>query len=89
MEQIERIKGMERLFDFASNAIKELPMNDEQYQKIEQAIEVLASYYSSDEWKHDYADDEAGRLPKKLKRGVLSEDGIWNLLSNWKALNSK
>lgn len=89
MKQIERISGMERLFDFASNAIKQHPMEKKLYQKTKQIIEVLASYYESDDWKQDYADDEAGRLPEDLKRGVLSEDGIWNLLSDWKALNSK
>jgi hypothetical protein len=56
---------------------------------LEEAIEILSAYYGSNDWKQDYADDEAGRLPKDLKRGVLSEDGIWNLLSDWNALNSK
>ncbi len=40
----------------------------------------LSAYYSSDAWKRDFATDEAGLLPKDLKRGVLSEDGIYNLL---------
>ena len=80
---------MERLFDFALKAIKELSMNNEQPHELEEAIEILSAYYGSNDWKQDYADDEAGRLPKELKRGVLSEDGIWNLLSDWKALNSK
>ena len=80
---------MERLFDFALQAIKELSMNNEHRQKLEETIEILSAYYGSNDWKQDYADDEAGRLPKDLKRGVLSEDGIWNLLSDWKALNSK
>ena len=46
------------------------------------AVELgkLSAYYSSDAWKRDYAADEAGLLPKDLKRGVLSEDGIYNLL---------
>ena len=26
--------------------------------------------------------DEKGELPTDLKRGVLSEDGLWNLLTN-------
>jgi hypothetical protein len=30
----------------------------------------------------DYQADEKGELPSDLKRGVLSEDGLWNLLSN-------
>ena len=36
----------------------------------------------------DLADDEAGRLPKGLKRGVLSEDGIYNLLERYRELGS-
>ena len=36
--------------------------------------------YSSDAWKRDFAADEAGLLPKNLKRGVLFEDGINDLL---------
>ena len=43
-------------------------------------LRQLSDYYSSPEWKRDYAADEAGLLPNDLKRGVLSEDGIYNLL---------
>ena len=41
----------------------------------------LSDYYSSQAWKRDYAADEAGLFPKDLKRGVLSEDGIYDLLN--------
>lgn len=41
----------------------------------------LSDYYSSPAWKRDYAADEAGLFPKDLKRGVLSEDGIYDLLN--------
>ena len=68
MEQIKRIRSMERLFDFALKAIKELSMNNEHRQKLEEAIEILSAYYGSNDWKQDYADDEAGRLPKDFKR---------------------
>lgn len=83
LEQIERIRQMEQWFDFALGAIKETSIKQNIYPKIQKAIEHLADYYGSDEWKQDYADDEAGLLPKDLKRGVLSEDGIWNLLHDW------
>ena len=33
--------------------------------------------------------DEEGRFPKELKRGVLSEDGIWNLLERNKELTHR
>ena len=80
MNQIERIEYMERLFDFVIEARKEQHTNQEKSARIQEALRILAEYYGSDEWKQDFADDEAGRLPKDLKRGVLSEDGIWNLL---------
>ncbi len=43
-------------------------------------LKALSEYYSSDTWIRDFAADEAGLLPKDLKRGVLSEDGIYALL---------
>ena len=86
MVQLERIRYMERLFDFALEAMKESPMSHDKYAKVKEAITTLSAYYGSDEWRKDYADDEAGLLPKDLKRGVLSEDGIWNLLSDWEEL---
>ena len=88
MEQLERIRYMERLFDFALEAMKESPMSHDKYAMVKEAITTLSAYYGSDEWRKDYADDEAGFLPKNLKRGVLSEDGIWNLLSDWDALEN-
>ena len=89
MEQIERIRCMEQLFDFVSESIMELPSTLDKYKKIQEAIATLSDYYSNNEWKQDYADDEAGLLPKDLKRGVLSEDGIWNLLSDWRELEER
>lgn len=81
MTQIERIRHMEELYDLATEAMKEQPMSASTYAKVQEAMAALAAYYGSDEWKQDFADDEAGLLPKDLKRGVLSEDGLWNLLA--------
>ena len=78
MQQIERIQYMEQLLDFVLKARKE----QDKQERIQEAIRILSEYYGSDEWKQDFTDDEAGRLPKDLKRGVLSEDGIWNVLSS-------
>ena len=46
-----------------------------------EVLRRLSDYYSSPAWKRDYAADEAGLFPKDLKRGVLSEDGIYDLLN--------
>ena len=57
-------------------------------EELNEDIAILDKYYGSEQWKQDLADDEAGRFPEGLKRGILSEDGIWNLLSDYRELNN-
>lgn len=87
MDQIERIRQMELQFDRTLQAVKELSTAIDKYAEVQEAIRELKTYYASEEWRQDYADDEGGRLPKDLKRGVLSEDGIWNMLSDAHEVN--
>jgi hypothetical protein len=87
MEQIERIKQMELYLDRASSAVMQLSAALDNYIDVQESISALDEYYSSDDWKQDYADDEAGLLPPNLRRGVLSEDAVWNLLSDIKEMN--
>ncbi|WP_196231532.1 GNAT family N-acetyltransferase [Ruminococcus flavefaciens] len=72
-EQIKRITYYEELMDTA----EKLPKGSVQCQK---ALAELEKYYTGSAWKRDLAADEAGLLPAELKRGVLSEDGIYDLL---------
>ena len=59
---------MEQLFDFVWEVMKESPIPTDTYAKAKEAITTLSAYYGSDEWKQDYADDEAGLLPKYSSR---------------------
>lgn len=81
MEQIERIKHMEDILDRSKQVIYELEEALEKYKNICKEIQELETYYESDTWRADFEDDEAGKIPKDLKRGVLSEDAVYNLLS--------
>jgi len=82
--QIERIKWMEQRFNHALAAIKEASAVS--LKAIKEDVAELSKYYGSELWKLDLAADEAGKLPPDLKRGVLSEDGIWNLLSEYREI---
>ena len=79
--QLERIKRMEQCFDKALAAMKD--GSADSLKAIEEDVAELSKYYDSELWKLDFAADEAGQLPPDLKRGVLSEDGIWNLLTEY------
>ena len=76
----ERITQMEQRLDRATAAVEALEAAIEQYKATSDDLTVLDTYLGSPEWHADRDDDEAGRLPKDLRRGVLSEDAIWNLL---------
>lgn len=89
MEQIERIKKMEEYLNRASQVVMKLSAALDEYAEVQEALRELEFYYSSEEWKQDFADDEAGRLPKDLKRGVLGEDSIWNVLEDSRDLDAR
>ncbi len=88
-EQLQRIRKMERHLVRASAALKRLSAAIDKYEEAKEDFAALSNYYGSNDWKQDFADDEAGRLPKNLKRGVLSEDGIWNLLEAYRELKER
>ena len=81
MKQIERIAQMERYLDESEQAVKALSDALEQFEAAQPALKKLSDYYGSTLWMKDYEADEAGKLPQDLKRGVLSEDAVYDLLS--------
>ena len=83
MTQIQRIKHMERQLDKLLAALHTMNEALSGVAKARDAAQALSNYYGSAEWRRDLADDEAGRLPENLKRGVLSEDAIWNALQEY------
>lgn len=83
---IERIKAMEQRFDSALKAAAELDEAIERFKDSAKDVEALIDYYESDAWRGDFEADAEGRFPATLKRGVLSEDGIYNLLTDYQRL---
>ena len=79
-ERIMRIREMEARLDRAVSGLKETEKALDGYERVREDLRVLADYYGSPLWKEDFSADEAGMLPHDLKRGVLSEDGIYNVL---------
>ena len=85
-KQLARIRQMERRYRAVTAAMKRLNAALDKWEAVQDDIAALSEYYSSQEWRKDFEDDEAGLLPEDLKRGVLSEDGLWNLLDSCKDL---
>lgn len=89
MTRIERITHMEGLLDKSAEVIARLEQALEDFAALQPDIAELEAYYTSPQWRKDFEADEAGKLPKDLKRGVLSEDGIYDLLSDYQCLKDQ
>lgn len=82
----QHIYQMESLLNKATKRLDALEKMISDYEKFQSEIQKLEEYYTSQQWKDDFAMDEAGEFPEKLRRGVLSEDGIYNFLERNKEM---
>lgn len=71
----DRVCRMEKTMERVEEALK----TGVRYDGYEPDLDALKTYYSG-EWKKDFEMDEEGCFPEDMKRGVLSEDGLYDLL---------
>lgn len=86
MDQIKRIIHMEAILNEAGAAVAALEAALDRYDAVRERLAELEAYYGGGEWMRDFEDDSAGKLPKDLRRGVLSEDAVYDLLTDRNAL---
>lgn len=78
---ISRITKMEKLFDDLKFSFEKSKEEFYKNKNLQRKLKVLTNYYENGKWLKDYQLDEENLLPKTLKRGILSQDGIYNFLS--------
>ena len=84
----DRIAHYEEIMDRIIRVVKLDGITPGVYESVLPGLKELEDYYTSPEWQEDYAADEAGLLPEGLKRGVLSQDGISDLLDRFRDLKT-
>lgn len=89
MKRTERIEMMEQALGASSAAVKKLSEAMDEYERAQKAIKSLFDYYGSVLWMQDYEADEAGKLPEDLPRGVLSEDAVYDLITEHRELMAR
>lgn len=82
----QHIYQMEAILDTAQQKMDALEQRIADFKEYQAKIQELEAYYTSQQWKDDFAMDEEGKFPKRLKKGVLSEDGIYNMLERNKEI---
>ena len=76
---IKRISEMEASMERVNKVVTVIREHLNRLGNLSSDIEKLQDYYEN-EWREDFEADERGELPKDLKRGVLSEDALFDLL---------
>ena len=80
MKREDRIAYYEGLFDESTKAVNDFEEALETFKAAQNNLKKLDKYLSGKQWMSDFEAAENGKIPKNLKCGVLSEDGIYNLL---------
>ena len=86
---LQRIAAMEAAFERTAEAVKALEAALDAYETAKVDIDRLTDYLDSGAWREDFEADEAGLVPGELKRGVLSEDALYNLLGDIVSLHEQ
>lgn len=79
-ELLTRVREMEDRYDEVTRVLAGLDEAISEFKDYKSDLMALKEYMESGQWKKDYEADEAGLIPKDMKRGVLSEDGLYGLL---------
>lgn len=85
-ENIENIKLNEKSFNEVSQAIKNMSASLDDLEEQIIKYESLLNYYTSPDWKDDYNFSNTEEFPKDVPHGILSEDGFYNEIGNFREL---
>ncbi|MBQ3064623.1 MAG: DUF4298 domain-containing protein [Clostridia bacterium] len=77
-EQIERVSYMENCYILLLNAYRADPDSIFEDLCLRYAWNALNDYYKNGQWMEDFLCDERREFPNYLKRGILSEDTLYN-----------
>ena len=88
-EQIRRIERMEEILQGAKPVLAKLEEALDAFAALREPLAALDAYYGSREWLQDLDDDALGKLPPELKRGVLSQDEVYDLLTDARRLERR
>ncbi len=86
---LDTIREMEEKLNRCRAAADALEEALDAFDGVRDDLTVLEAWYGSEDWFAHLAADERGELPPDLRRGVLSQDAIYDLLQDADALRAR
>lgn len=83
-DKFAHISEFEKNLEFQQNVLENLENVLNTMKKSLVEYEKLVEYYYSDQRDKDLEADQKGEIPKNLKRAVLSEDEIYNMMIGYR-----
>ena len=87
-ERMERIERMEDSYCRVRKVVDGIRSKLDRLARLQDRIRELEAYQESGEWLKDFEADERGEIPSDIPRGVLSEDALYDLLSDLESIKS-
>ena len=84
----ERVAFMSNAYNKLRKLVTELAEKAEELDALIPEVEKLQEYQESGKWQQDFEADERGEVSLEVNRSVLSEDGLYDLLSDLDSLYS-
>ena len=81
-DAVRCIREMEAALDECAGAVEALSRQLDRMEALRDEMTRLFAYYGSEDWHDDRALDEQGLLPDGLRRGVLSEDLVYDVITD-------
>ena len=82
VERNARVNRMSEAFDRLSKVSAILGEKAEELETLASTVDCLKEYVVSGQWISDFEADEKGEIGPEVNRSVLSEDGLYNLMSD-------
>lgn len=86
--RLARVTRMEQTLNESRDTVDALRAALHRYEALLPSLRALEDYYESPLWLADLDADRQGLLPADLPRGVLSQDAVYDLLEEERALRA-
>ncbi len=86
---LDTIRAMEEKLNRCRAAVNALQEALNAFNGVQDDLAALEAWFGSEEWFRCLGADERGELPPDLRRGVLSQDAIFDLLEETDALRAR